>query len=179
MKFDTSIVQTVFESPLGTVTLAATERGLAGLWFAGQRHLPAELAQPPTETAWPNGDHHAVLQRAAEQLTQYFAGERRHFDLPLDVSGGTVFQQAVWQALLTIEPGHTISYSAVSQQIGNPAAVRAVGAAIGRNPISIVVPCHRVLGRDGSLTGYAGGLARKQALLHIESAAKPGTGRQP
>lgn len=170
MKFDTSIVQTVFESPLGTMTLAATDRGLAGVWFAGQRHLPAALAQPPVVTTWPRADDHALLQQAAAQLTQYFAGERSHFDLPLDVSGGTLFQQAVWQALLTIEPGHTCSYSAISQQIGKPAAVRAVGAAIGRNPISIVVPCHRVLGRSGSLTGYASGLARKQALLQLEKA---------
>ena len=180
MKFDPSIVQTVVQSPLGAVTLAATERGLAGLWFAGQRHLPAALTQPkpPGASDWPHNGQHAVLVQAAAQLAQYFAGERTHFDLPLDVSGGTVFQQAVWQALLTIEPGHPVSYSAVSQQIGKPAAVRAVGAAIGRNPISIVVPCHRVLGTSGSLTGYAGGLARKQALLRLESrVATDGTGR--
>ena len=179
MKFDISIVQAVFGTPLGPVTLAATDRGLAGLWFAGQRHLPAALAQPLLAAPWPHNPHHAVLQQAAEQLRQYFAGKRRHFDLPLDVSGGTVFQQTVWQALLTIEPGHTLSYSAVSQQIGNPTAVRAVGAAIGRNPISIVVPCHRVLGRNGSLTGYAGGLARKEALLRIEGTTTPAAGQQP
>ena len=168
MKFDTSTVQTVVESPLGPVTLAATDRGLAGLWFAGQRHLPPELAQPPSGQTWTHSDQHAVLQQTAAQLAQYFAGQRHHFDLPLDVSGGTAFQQAVWQALRTITPGHTCTYSAISQMVGKPAAVRAVGAAIGRNPLSIVVPCHRVLGKRGSLTGYAGGLERKQALLRIE-----------
>ena len=177
MKFDTSIVQTVFASPLGPVTLAATARGLAGLWFAGQRHLPAQLAQPAAAPAWTHSDNHVVLQQAAAQLTQYFAGERCHFDLPLDVSGGTAFQQTVWQALLLIEPGHTCTYSAVSQHIGNPAAVRAVGAAIGRNPISIVLPCHRVLGANGQLTGYAGGLARKQALLKLEGVVNAGAKR--
>ena len=177
MKFDTSIVQTVFSSPLGPVTLAATKRGLAGLWFAGQRHLPAQLAQPAAAPAWTHSDNHVVLQQAAAQLTQYFAGERSHLDLPLDVSGGTAFQQAVWQALRLIAPGHTCTYGAVSQHLGNPAAVRAVGAAIGRNPISIVLPCHRVLGANGQLTGYAGGLARKQALLKLEGVVNAGAKR--
>ena len=105
-----------------------------------------------------------------QQLSEYFAGQRQQFDLPLDLSGGTAFQQAVWQALLTIKPGQTSSYGNVSKTIGNAAAVRAVGAAVGRNPISIIVPCHRVLGSDGSLTGYAGGLDRKTALLRLECA---------
>jgi methylated-DNA-[protein]-cysteine S-methyltransferase len=104
-----------------------------------------------------------------EQLQQYFAGERQDFDLPLDLSGGTVFQQQVWAQLQAIESGSTVSYGQLSHQLGNPKAVRAVGAAVGRNPISIVVPCHRVLGADGTLTGYAGGLDRKTALLQLES----------
>jgi len=107
------------------------------------------------------------------QLAEYFSGRRQHFDLPLDLQAGTVFQQLVWRALLSIAAGATTSYGHLSAKIGKPAAVRAVGAAVGRNPISIVVPCHRVLGADGSLTGYAGGLARKTALLSLEAAASP------
>ena len=167
MKFDPSIVQTRFQSPLGPMTLAATPAGLAGVWFDGQRHLPPELA---TAASWPGDANHPVLKKTALQLAQYFAGQRHDFDMPLDLSGGTVFQQAVWQALLAIAPGQTTSYSRISQNISNPAAVRAVGAAVGRNPISIIVPCHRVLGADGSLTGYAGGLDRKTALLKLEGA---------
>lgn len=167
MKFDPSVVQTPFQSPLGPMTLAATHAGLAGVWFDGQRHLPPELA---TATDWPTDANHPVLKKTAQQLTQYFSGQRQFFDVPLDLSGGTAFQLAVWQALLAIQPGQTTSYGNISQNISNPAAVRAVGAAVGRNPISIIVPCHRVLGADGSLTGYAGGLDRKTALLRLEGA---------
>ena len=112
----------------------------------------------------------AWLRAAARQLAQYLAGTRQAFDLPLDLSGGTPFQQAVWRALLAIPSGATTSYGALARALGSPTAVRAVGAAVGRNPISIVVPCHRVLGAGGALTGYAGGLARKQALLRLEGA---------
>ena len=167
MKFDPSIVQTSIQSPFGPMTLAATQAGLAGVWFDGQRHLPAELTPP---ARWPSQPTHPVLVKAATQLTEYFAGQRRDFDVPLDLSGGTAFQQAVWRALLTLQTGHTTSYGRISQSMGNAAAVRAVGAAVGRNPISIIVPCHRVLGADGSLTGYAGGLDRKTALLKLEGA---------
>ena len=111
-----------------------------------------------------------MLRKADAQLDEYFAGTRTRFDLPLDLQGGTAFQQSVWQALLAIPRGGTTSYGALSQRIGQAAAVRAVGAAVGRNPLSIVVPCHRVLGADGSLTGYAGGLERKSALLQLEGA---------
>jgi methylated-DNA-[protein]-cysteine S-methyltransferase len=165
MKFDTSIVQTHFQSPLGAMTLAATHFGLAGVWFIDQRHLPDELA---SASSWPVDAKHPVLIKTTMQLAEYFAGQRQVFDLPLDLSGGTAFQQAVWQALLHIASGQTSSYGNVSKTIGNAAAVRAVGAAVGRNPISIIVPCHRVLGADGSLTGYAGGLDRKTALLRLE-----------
>ena len=165
MKFAASLVQTRFESPLGTLIAAATDKGLAGLWFVDQRHLPIELTGA---AVWPTDDDHPVLKRAVSQLEDYFAGTRTMFDLPLDLSYGTAFQQSVWQALLTIAPGDTASYGQISQRIGNPAAVRAVGAAVGRNPVSIVVPCHRVMGADGSLTGYAGGLERKTALLTLE-----------
>ena len=111
---------------------------------------------------------HPVLRLAAEQLQQYLRGDRQPFDLPLDLAGGTAFQQAVWQALLRIPRGQTTSYGALARQMDRPTAVRAVGAAVGRNPLSMVVPCHRVLGKDGSLTGYAGGLDRKTALLRLE-----------
>ena len=165
MKFDTTIVQTTYQSPLGAMTLAATDAGLAGIWFEGQRHTPLQLTTP---ASWPVNSAHPVLIKTAAQLSEYFDGQRSDFDLPLDLSGGTEFQQAVWQALLEISNGHTTSYSSISNILGNPKAVRAVGAAIGRNPISIIVPCHRVIGTGGRLTGYAGGLDRKTALLRLE-----------
>lgn len=168
MKFDTSLVQTTFNSPLGPVIVAATDRGLAGVWFEGQRHLP-------DRAGWRVDSRHPVLVRAVQQLSEYFAGARTVFDLPLDLHGGTAFQQSVWHALLRIPRGSTTSYGALSSDIGKPAAVRAVGAAVGRNPISVIVPCHRVVGSDGALTGYAGGLDRKAALLELE-AALPGAG---
>lgn len=164
MKFAAELVQSRYESPLGPVTLAASDAGLAGLWFEGQKHFPA-----PAQS-WPQQPAHAVLQEAAKQLTAYFAGQRSHFDLPLDLRTGTAFQQAVWQALVQIPCGTTCNYAALSQAIGRPSAVRAVGAAIGRNPLSVVVPCHRVMGSGGALTGYAGGLDRKSALLRLEGA---------
>ena len=171
MKFDPSIVQTRWHSPLGVIILAATEKGLAGLWFDGQKHLPPELTGP---TIWPSDPDHPVLKEVISQLTGYFSGQRSNFDVPLDLSYGTAFQQSVWQALLKIPQGGTASYSEVSQRIGKPAAVRAVGAAVGRNPVSIIVPCHRVMGAGGALTGYAGGLARKSALLKLEGVALEG-----
>ncbi|MBC7436882.1 MAG: methylated-DNA--[protein]-cysteine S-methyltransferase [Bdellovibrionales bacterium] len=164
MKFDASIVQTTWQSPLGAMIVAATDKGLAGVWFEGQRHMP-------DNSAWRVAPAHPVLAAAIEQLRQYFGGERTHFDLPLDLQGGTSFQQSVWQALLAIPSGATTSYGEISTRIGKPAAVRAVGAAVGRNPVCVIVPCHRVIGRDGSLTGYAGGLERKTALLTLEKAA--------
>lgn len=163
MKFDPSIVQARYPSPLGPMIVAATHRGLAGVWFEGQRHMP--------DTAgWPAQPGHPVLRQAVTQLDEYFSGRRTVFDLPLDLQGGTAFQRSVWHALLAIPSGGTTSYGLLSQRIGHPAAVRAVGAAVGRNPVSVIVPCHRVLGADGSLTGYAGGLERKTALLQLEGA---------
>jgi methylated-DNA-[protein]-cysteine S-methyltransferase len=157
---------TRWPSPLGTIIVAATSRGLAGLWFDGQKHQP-------DMSGWPEDPQHPVLVRATAQLAEYFAGGRERFDLPLDLQRGTPFQQSVWRALLTIPAGRTSSYAGICQAIGKPAAARAVGAAVGRNPLSIVVPCHRVLGTDGSLTGYAGGLQRKSALLQLEGALMP------
>ncbi|MDP1742769.1 methylated-DNA--[protein]-cysteine S-methyltransferase [Polaromonas sp.] len=171
MKFHNPIVQTRYDSPLGSIIIAATAKGLAGLWFDGQRHLPVELAGP---VIWPANPDHPVLQEVIRQLTDYFAGQRTQFDVPLDLAYGTAFQQSVWQALLKIPQGGTASYGEVSRRIGKPAAVRAVGAAVGRNPVSIIVPCHRVMGAGGALTGYAGGLERKSALLQLEGVAHEG-----
>jgi len=162
MKFAPDIVKASFDSRLGRLTLAASDRGLAGVWFDDQRHRP-------DDTQWPEQADHPLLQQAMQQLRQYLAGERHHFELLLDLHGGTLFQQSVWQALLRIPSGSTTSYGVIGQRLGKPKAVRAVGAAVGRNPVSIIVPCHRVMGADGSLTGYAGGLLRKQALLKIET----------
>lgn len=161
MKFDSSIARTRYESPLGPMILAATRNGVAGIWFEGQRHLP-------DSSGWPEQARHPVLRQAIGQLEDYFAGRRTHFDLPLDLQAGTPFQQSVWNALLSVPHGGTTSYAVLGRRIGRPAAARAVGAAVGRNPLSIVVPCHRVLGAGGSLTGYAGGLERKNALLQLE-----------
>jgi len=153
---------THFDSPLGPMTLAASSQGLCGVWFDGQKH------QPDT-SALPRDASHPVLLQAQAQLSAYFAGQRSVFDVPLDLCQGTEFQQGVWRALLDIAPGATSTYGAMARFVERPLAVRAVAAAIGRNPISIIVPCHRVLGVGGALTGYAGGLDRKAALLQLES----------
>lgn len=162
MNFKLPLVHCHWTSPLGPMLLAASPRGLAGAWFTlGQRDTP-------DPAAWPEAPEHPMLQAAAQQLEAYFAGRRRSFELPLDLGHGTAFQQAVWQALLGIACGQTQSYGALARQIGRARAVRALGAAVGSNPVSIIVPCHRVLGAGGALTGYAGGLARKSALLQLE-----------
>jgi methylated-DNA-[protein]-cysteine S-methyltransferase len=163
MNEETTRVCVHYESPLGRMLLAATERGLAGVWFVGQRH-------GPDARGWREDPAHPVLRTAVAQLAAYFAGEGTQFDLPLDLQAGTSFQQDVWAALLAIPPGGTTSYSELARRLGRPQAARAIGAAVGRNPVSIVVPCHRVLGTGGSLTGYAGGLERKSALLRLEGA---------
>jgi len=154
------IAQATIASPLGPLLLAATARGLAGAWFEGQAHHPGTL-DAPVDPAQP------FIALAAQELQRYWRGAEPCFEVTLDPSG-TEFQRAVWAALRRIRPGQTTSYGALALQIGRPAAVRAVGGAVGRNPLSIIVPCHRVIGRDGSLTGYAGGLERKQALLQRE-----------
>jgi len=148
-------------SPLGTMLLAACNNQLIGIWFDGQAHLP-DLSGCAPDAGQP------VLQQAKAQLQDYFVGQRRQFDLPLNLATGTAFQQAVWQALLSIPFGATCSYGQLASRIDKPSAVRAVGAAVGRNPFTIIVPCHRVIGASGSLTGYAGGLDRKTALLQLE-----------
>ena len=164
MKYDPHMVYAECSSTQGNLYLAATPRGLAGVWFTDQRHLP-------DVSNWQRSDDVSqllVLKETQHQLEAYFAGKLQQFDVPLDLSAGTAFQQSVWQALLKIPFGKTTSYGALSGSIGKPLAVRAVGTAIGRNPIGIIVPCHRVVGADGSLTGYAGGLHRKEAFLNLE-----------
>ena len=150
---------TVVDSPVGPLTLVDEEGGLAGLYMHEQRHLP------PAASFGPRDDR--VLPALREQLPLYFAGELREFDVRL-ATAGTPFQQQVWAALRDVPYGATCTYGDLAAAIGRPTAVRAVGAANGRNPVCIVVPCHRVVGRDGSLTGFAGGMERKQLLLALE-----------
>jgi methylated-DNA-[protein]-cysteine S-methyltransferase len=164
------VVQMRYASPLGTLLLARTEAGLAGAWFENQKHHPAPIDAPER-------DDDALLQRAASELDAYFAGAESGFAVPLDLHG-TPFQRAVWRELLALEPGVTCTYGDIARRLGTPSAGRAVGAAVGRNPVSIIVPCHRVVGSDGSLTGYAGGLPRKTALLRLES-SRAARARQP
>ncbi len=160
------LAQCRINTPLGPLTLAATAKGLAAALFDAQAHHPGELAAPVNAA-----QQH--LATAAAEFAAYFETaalcDFGMFSVPLDPQG-TAFQQRVWQLLLGIAAGQLSSYGAIAQQLGRPSAARAVGAAVGRNPIAIIVPCHRVVGRDGSLTGYAGGLPRKQALLQHEGA---------
>lgn len=155
------------DGPLGRVLLLADEDALTGLHFEGSRHVPAVRA------AWTESPRHPVLVAAAAQLAQWCAGTRSAFDLPLRLHG-TPFQHAVWKAIAGIPPGATTSYAALAAASGRPRAVRAAGAATGRNPVSIMVPCHRVMGAGGAITGYAGGLERKRALLAFEAHARAG-----
>jgi methylated-DNA-[protein]-cysteine S-methyltransferase len=158
---------TVWPSPLGDLRLVFDDDALHEASFAGQRH------EVPLDPGWTRHDDHPLVRRAIAQFAAYFAGAARRFDLPLALDG-TAFQRRVWRALLDIGWGRTASYGEIARAIGAPAAVRAVGAAVGRNPLSVVVPCHRVVGSDGSLTGYAGGLDRKHRLLAIEGWSVPG-----
>lgn len=151
-------------SPIGPLKLVATDHGLAAILWPND---------PPTRVRLPAaavGDAHPLLLGAERQLGEYFAGSRRVFSLPL-APVGSPFQREVWAALATIPFGETRSYAQIAAQIGRPAAVRAVGAANGRNPLSIVVPCHRVIGSSGRLTGFAGGLEAKAFLLKLEGVA--------
>ena len=175
MMFDPSIVQTRIQTPLGEMCLGATTNGLAGAWFIDQRHLPKSMDFKNVPHPWPTQDAHPTLKQAAREMQEYFDGKRQLFDVILDINSGTLFQQSVWRALLKIDHGKTSTYGDIGRQINNPAAVRAVGSAVGRNPLSVIIPCHRVLGGDGSLTGYAGGLHRKTALLNLEGVAFEGS----
>ncbi len=156
-----TLAATRLDSPVGALTLVASDAGLvAVLW-------PEEDPRRVPLATTVQGDDHPILRAAAAQLTAYFAGQRRIFDVPLDLRG-TDFQKAVWAALLTIPYGETRSYGAIALALGRPDASRAVGAANGRNPISIIVPCHRVVGSTGKLTGFAGGMTAKAHLLALE-----------
>ena len=148
-------------SPLGQLTLVASDNGLCGVWFEDQAHRPnlRHLRWGPSQP-W--------LRSGKAQLADYFAGKRQSFDLPLDFSLGSEFQQRVWRALAQIPFGRYSTYGELAQHLGQAQAARAVGMAVGRNPLSIIVPCHRVVGANGALTGYAGGLSRKLDLLQRE-----------
>jgi methylated-DNA-[protein]-cysteine S-methyltransferase len=158
-------VSKTVNSPVGRLTLVASDDGLAAILWANDRlgrvplHIEAE------------DDDHPVLVETERQLNEYFAGARQAFTVKLDVAG-TAFQRKVWRALLTIPFGETRSYGQIAAQIGSPAAVRAVGAANGRNPVSIIAPCHRVVGSTGKLTGFAGGLEVKAHLLALEGSPR-------
>lgn len=152
-----------FPTPLGTLRITTNGKALTGCYFAGQKYFPT-----PT-TAWREARESALLDAAQSAIDAYFRSGRldHHIEMaPL----GTGFQQQVWQALRQIPDGATRSYSEIASQLGRPAAIRAVAAAIGRNPISLLIPCHRVIGKNRSLTGYAGGIDRKRALLQLEGA---------
>ena len=151
------------ESPVGDLLLTASDNALTGLYIKGQKHFP-EIA-----AAWQEAPELAAFSQVQVQLLEYFAKERQAFDLPLNPQG-TSFQKQVWQCLHQIPFGETTSYGAIAQSLGKPGSARAVGAANGRNPISIIVPCHRVIGASGKMTGYAGGVDRKQWLLRHEQA---------
>jgi len=148
-------------TPLGMMRLAAAGSAVCGAWFQDQSNLPTVDAQ------WREQPGHPLLIQAHAELDQWFAGQRRVFAVPL-APQGTPFQRVVWQALLALPFGATASYGELARRIDRPTAVRAVGGAVGRNPISIFIPCHRVIGRDTALTGFGGGLARKRALLAHE-----------
>ncbi|MBA2946674.1 methylated-DNA--[protein]-cysteine S-methyltransferase [Streptomyces sp. PSKA28] len=152
------------DSPYGPLTVVLTDGVLSGLYMTGQRH------RPPEESFGDRDNTAFAFAEIATQLKAYFAGELKEFTLPLHLHG-TPFQRTVWEQLRKIPYGETRSYGELAHELGNPKASRAVGLANGRNPVGIIVPCHRVVGADGSLTGYGGGLERKQQLLDFERGA--------
>ncbi|KAA1250433.1 methylated-DNA--[protein]-cysteine S-methyltransferase [Mycobacterium simiae] len=156
------------DSPIGPLTLAGCGARLTNLRMVDQTYEPSRTSWSPDDEAFAG---------AVDQLQAYFAGERTEFQIELDLQG-TEFQQRVWQALLTIPYGETRSYGEIAEQIGAPGAARAVGLANGHNPIAIIVPCHRVIGANGKLTGYGGGIDRKQALLELEKRRASLTSRE-
>jgi methylated-DNA-[protein]-cysteine S-methyltransferase len=167
MTATTAIAWDVYESPLGPLTLRAGPQGLVAVSFPGRGEPRDEAARDP-----------AAVADAAAQLEEYFTGARQGFELPLDLRG-SAFQRRVWATLQQIPYATTVSYTELAHRVGRPEVVRAVAAAVGRTPVPIVVPCHRVLGADGSLTGYGGGLQRKQALLDLERDGAAGRAPRP
>ena len=153
-----------YDSPYGPMLLVASEAGLCGVYFSGQKYEPQRAAE------WRRDARQPSLRQAKRELSEYFAGKRKRFELAL-APEGTDFQRAVWDAIGTVGFGETISYGELAARAGRAGSARAAGAATGRNPIGIIVPCHRIVGANGGLTGYAGGLDRKRALLALESRA--------
>jgi methylated-DNA-[protein]-cysteine S-methyltransferase len=151
-----------FQSPQGRMLLVADGKGLARLSFIGQKYAPRVGAD------WKRDARDPVLRQAKRELAEYYAGRRKRFSVRL-APQGTSFQRAVWKAIAGVGFGRTIPYAELARRAGRPGSARAAGAATGRNPIGIIVPCHRIVGSNGSLTGYAGGLARKRALLALEA----------
>ena len=154
-------------SPVGILLIAATDNGICGIYFEEHKHFKGKDGWQAAMELSAASQH---LQRTAQQLDEYFSGKRTEFDVSLDLAG-TDFQRSVWQELSAIPFGKSVSYAQHAQRLGNPKALRAVGSAIGKNPISIIVPCHRVIGSSGAVTGYAGGLERKRFLLALEDIA--------
>lgn len=151
-----------YDSPQGRMLLVANDDGLCGAYFAGQKYFPRIAPE------WRQDVRNASLHQAKRELAEYFGGERERFGMVL-APEGTPFQRAVWKAISGIGFGETITYGELARRAGCPGSARAAGAATGRNPLSVIVPCHRIVGSNGSLTGYAGGLDRKRALLALES----------
>ena len=149
-------------SIVGKLTLVAHDKALVAILWEHEKPGRVKLGEIS------RNESHPLLQKTEQELMEYFSGHRNMFDIPLEMIGSD-FQQKVWQALRTISYGNTLTYAEVADHIGSPRAVRAVGTAIGRNPISIIIPCHRVIGKQGQLTGFAGGLQNKSALLKLES----------
>ena len=149
-----------YDSPQGPMLLVATDDGLCGVYFDGQKYFP-------DSNEGKRDARHAPLRQAKLELKEYFAGRRKRFQVALDPQG-TPFQRSIWKAISKVGFGETISYAELARRAGHPGSARAAGAATGRNPIGIIVPCHRIMGSDGTLTGYAGGLDRKRALLALE-----------
>jgi len=154
-----------YESPMGRMLIVATDQGLSGLYFVDQKYY-REVGRD-----WLRSDHHEVVLETERQLKEYFGGSRKQFDIPI-AAQGTPFQTRVWKAISSVQYGDSITYSELARRAGHPQAVRAAGTATGRNPITIIVPCHRIVGSDGSLTGYAGGLDRKRALRALEGGGR-------
>jgi methylated-DNA-[protein]-cysteine S-methyltransferase len=166
-KLDSVVVSTTIETPIGRLGVAASPRGLSGVDFH-----PGQAGNGERAASGPGADAaRRHLEEAVQQLQDYFAGRRSTFDVPLDLTG-TPYQQRVWRALLRIPAGKTLSYGEVAKLLGSPAAARAVGRACATNPVPVVVPCHRVVGSDGKLHGFGGGLWRKEKLLELERPAR-------
>ena len=150
-----------YQSPRGRMLLVADDKALTGVYFTGQKY------QPRIEGEWSRDESHAPLRQAKRELAEYFGGTRMRFTVKI-APHGTPFQRVVWKAIAGVGFGRTIAYAELARRAGRPGSARAAGAATGRNPIGIIVPCHRIVGSNGALTGYAGGLAKKRALLALE-----------